>query len=44
MLSLGTYPEVSLKDARQRRDASRKLFAAGGDPGQQRKADKAVVA
>lgn len=44
MLSLGTYPEVSLKDARQRRDASRKLIAAGGDPGQQRKADKAVVA
>ena len=41
MLSLGTYPEVSLKDARQRRDASRKLIAARGDLGQQRKADKA---
>ena len=32
MLSLGTYPEVSLRDARQRRDASRKLIAAGTDP------------
>lgn len=41
MLSLGTYPEVSLKDARLRRDDARKLIAAGGDPSEQRKADKA---
>ena len=44
MLSLGTYPEVSLKIARQRRDEARKLIAAGGDPGDKRKADKAVDA
>ncbi|MBC7729059.1 MAG: DUF4102 domain-containing protein, partial [Microbacteriaceae bacterium] len=45
MLSLGTYPEVSLKDARQRRDEARKLIAAGGDPSSERKtlkADKAA--
>jgi integrase len=40
MLSLGTYPEVSLKDARQRRDDARKLVAAGGDPSEHRKAEK----
>ena len=42
MLSLGTYPDVSLKDARQRRDAARKLVAAGIDPSDKRKADKAA--
>ena len=40
MLSLGTYPEVSLVEARQRRDATRKLLAAGVDPSAQRKLDK----
>jgi integrase len=37
-LSLGVYPEVSLKDARGRRDAFRKLLADGVDPGVNRKA------
>ena len=32
MLRLGTYPDVSLKDARQRRDDTRKLVATGVDP------------
>lgn len=40
MLSLGTYPEVSLKDARQRRDEARKLIATGADPSDTRKAEK----
>ena len=40
-ISLGVYPDVSLKDARERRDAARKLLANGTDPGEQRKADKA---
>ncbi len=40
MLSLGTYPEVSLKDARKRRDDARKQNAAGIDPSEARKADK----
>ena len=32
-LSLGTYPDVGLADARARRDAARKQVAAGIDPG-----------
>lgn len=39
-LSLGVYPEVSLKAARERRDEARALLAAGVDPGEQRKAQK----
>ncbi|HEX7342165.1 MAG TPA: integrase arm-type DNA-binding domain-containing protein [Rhodanobacteraceae bacterium] len=41
-LSLGTYPDTSLADARAKRDAARKLLAAGVDPGEQRKAEKAA--
>jgi integrase len=41
-LSLGVYPDVSLKDARQRRDDARKLLANGTDPGENRKAVKAA--
>lgn len=44
LLSLGVYPDVSLKDARTRRDEARKLIAQGIDPGAERKADKAAVA
>lgn len=43
-LSFGTYPEVSLADARQRQAEARKLLAAGIDPGEQRKAIKAAGA
>lgn len=32
-LSLGVYPDVSLANARSRRDDARKLLAAGADPG-----------
>lgn len=42
LLSLGTYPEVSLVDAREKRDAARKQVAAGIDPGEVRKAQKAA--
>jgi integrase len=42
LLSLGVYPDVGLKDARQRRDDARKLLADGIDPGENRKAMKAV--
>ena len=41
-LSLGTYPDTGLADAREKRDAARKLLAAGVDPGEQRKAAKAA--
>lgn len=40
LLSLGTYPEVSLKDAREKRDAARKLIAAGVNPSTVRQAEK----
>jgi hypothetical protein len=43
-LSLGVYPDVSLKDARDRRDASRKLLANGIDPSENRKAMKSARA
>jgi hypothetical protein len=38
------YPDVSLKDARERRDEARKLLANGVDPGAHRKAQKAAKA
>ena len=41
-LSLGTYPDTGLADARDKRDAARKLLAAGVDPSEQRKAEKAA--
>lgn len=40
LLSLGTYPEISLLDARQRRDEARRQIAHGIDPGAVRKAQK----
>ena len=40
LLSFGTYPEVSLADAREKRNAARKHIAAGIDPGAVRKAQK----
>ena len=41
-LSLGTYPDVGLADARARRDGARKQIAAGIDPGEHRKAEKSA--
>ncbi|WP_313683294.1 integrase arm-type DNA-binding domain-containing protein [Pantoea sp.] len=40
MLALGVYPDVSLADARVRRDDARKLLANGIDPGDKKKNDK----
>lgn len=42
-LSMGTYPDTGLAEARAKRDAARKLLAAGVDPGEERKAVKAAV-
>lgn len=41
-LSLGIYPDVGLKDARERRDAARKLLANDIDPGENKKVQKAA--
>lgn len=43
-LSLGVYPDVSLKDVRERRDEARKLLANGIDPSENRKAQKSARA
>jgi hypothetical protein len=42
LLSLGTYPDVPLKAARDKRDEARKLIAAGVNPSESRKATKAA--
>ncbi|MEP6899211.1 MAG: integrase arm-type DNA-binding domain-containing protein, partial [Rhodanobacter sp.] len=39
-LSFGVYPEVSLAEARKRRDAARALLRDGVDPSQERKQQK----
>lgn len=39
-LALGVYPDVTLKDARQRRDDARKLLANDTDPGAVKQAQK----
>jgi len=41
-LAFKTYPEISLADARQRRDDARKLVANGVDPGEVKRAQKAI--
>ena len=43
-ISLGVYPDVSLSNARERRDEARKQLASGVDPSQDRKAQKAAQA
>ncbi|BDV43408.1 integrase [Geotalea uraniireducens] len=42
-MALGAYPEVSLAEARQRREDAKKLLANGVDPGEIKKAQKAAV-
>lgn len=41
-LAIGTYPEISLLDARNRRETARKLLANGIDPADAKKAQKAA--
>ncbi|PXX15214.1 integrase [Paraburkholderia tropica] len=42
-LALGVYPEVSMKEARARRDEARRLLANDVDPGIERKVQKAAT-
>ncbi len=44
VLALGTYPEISLADAREMREVARKELAHGVDPGVSRKALRALRA
>ncbi|CAK9884222.1 MAG: Prophage integrase IntS [Candidatus Erwinia impunctatus] len=40
LLALGVYPAVSLSDARSKREDAKRIIAAGGDPMQDKKADR----
>jgi integrase len=40
ILSLGAYPQVSLKDAREKRDQAKAALAAGIDPNEQKRLEK----
>ena len=42
LLSFGSYRDVPLKTARELREEARKLLAAGGDPGVQRKVELTI--
>ena len=42
-LSLGVYPDVGLKEARDRRDAAKRLLADGTDPSVERRVRKAAT-
>lgn len=44
MMSLGAFPAVSLKEAREKRDAVKKQIAAGIDPSLRKKLDKISAA
>jgi integrase len=43
LMALGRYPEITLANARERRDEARKLLASGTDPMAERKAEKTAV-
>jgi len=43
LLALGVYPEVSLKEARVRRDVARKQLSEGIDPSAKRRADRVAA-
>lgn len=40
LLAVGVYPDTSLSDARSKREDAKKVLAAGGDPGQEKLAEK----
>lgn len=44
LLALGSYPDVGLKRAREKRDEARKQIADGIDPSAKRRAEKAATA
>src|SRR5690349_13446399 len=44
MLSLGSYPDVELGDAREKRDEARKMLRSGKDPSEARAAEKSKEA
>jgi hypothetical protein len=43
-MAFGVYPDISLADARQKRDAARKLVASGIDPREHKRAAQEELA
>jgi integrase len=43
LISYGAYPELTLAEARDKRDASRKVIAHGGDPAQSKRDQKTAT-
>jgi integrase len=43
LISLGTFPEISLAEARDQRDAAKRLLAKGVDPSEHRKTTKSIL-
>lgn len=39
-LSIDVYPDISLADARLKREEARKIVALGGDPSEEKRIDK----
>ncbi|MGN5575952.1 Arm DNA-binding domain-containing protein, partial [Enterobacter sp. Lyrl_3] len=39
-LSIGVYPEITLAEARTKRDEARKVIAEGGDPSEKKQLEK----
>ena len=44
LISLGVYPEISLREARERRDEAKKLHKSGVDPSVRRQIEQKVTA
>src|SRR3954470_51713 len=44
LISLGVYPEISLREARERRDDAKKLHKSGVDPSARRQIEQRVTA
>lgn len=43
-LSIGKYPYISLKEARELRDKAKKMLSSGKDPSETKRAEKAAMA
>jgi hypothetical protein len=43
LIGLGHYPDVALKDAREKRDEARRLLASSVDPAEKRKAERLAL-
>ncbi|EMN6592257.1 DUF4102 domain-containing protein, partial [Escherichia coli] len=40
LLAFGVYPDITLAEARAKRDEAKRILAVGGDPGEEKKVEK----